>query len=170
MRSMPSAARLKRSYSCRRRTSSARGSASSPASADVHARQQHARFDLGERRRHEQIFAGELELQHLHELDVARVLARDLGDRNVEDVEVLPADQIEQQIERALEGLQKHLERLRRDVQVARQLGDRLALDHRERHLGLRVVHGAAAAGAAAAGVRHDRERLVSSSLRGLQR
>ena len=92
----------------------------------VHARQQHARFDLGERRRHQQVFAGQLELQHLHELDVTGVLSRDLGDRDVQNVEVLPADQIEQQIERALEGLEKHLERLRRDVQVARQLGDRL--------------------------------------------
>ena len=106
-----------------------------------HARQQHARFHLGERRRHEQIFAGQLQLQHLHELDVARVLTRDLGDRNVQDVEVLPPDQIEQQIERALEGLQKYLESLRRDVQVARQLRDGLSLDHGEGHFRLRVVH-----------------------------
>ena len=122
------------------------------ASGRVHTRQQHARLDLGERRGHQQIFAGQLELQHLHQLDVARVLAGDLGDRNVEDVEILPPDQIQQQIERALEGLEEHLERLRRDVQVARQLGDGLALHHRERHFGLRAGM-RACAGAAAGGV-----------------
>ena len=38
-------------------------------------RQQHARLDLGESGRHQQVLAGELELQHLHQLDVAHVLA-----------------------------------------------------------------------------------------------
>ena len=65
---------------------------------------------------------GELELQLLHQLDVLHVLAGDLGDRNVEDVEVLAADQVEQQVERTFEGLEEDLERLRRDVQIARQL------------------------------------------------
>ena len=55
-------------------------------------------------------------------LDVLHVLARDLGDRDVEDVEVLAADQVQQQVERAFERLQEHLQRIRRDVQVARQL------------------------------------------------
>jgi hypothetical protein len=116
---------LKRSYSCSRRTSSA------------HARQQHARLDLGERRGHEQVFAGQFELQHLHQLDVAHVLARDLGDRNVQDVQILPPYQIEQHVERALERLEKHLERLGRDVQIARHFGDRQAECDRKRHFGL---------------------------------
>ncbi len=72
-----------------------------------------------------------------HHLDVLHVLAGDLGDRDVEDVEVLLPDQVQQQVERALERLQEHLQRVGRDVQVARQLGDRLALDDRERHLRL---------------------------------
>ena len=65
------------------------------------------------------------------------VLARDLGDRDVEDVEVLPTDEIEQQIERAFERFEEHLEGVRRNVEVARQLGDRLAFDDGKRHLAL---------------------------------
>ena len=89
------------------------------------------------RRGHDEVLAGELELHLRHELDVRDVLARDLGDRDVEDVEVLPADEVEQQIERAFERLEEHLERVRRNVEVARQLGDRLAFDDGERHLAL---------------------------------
>jgi hypothetical protein len=59
-------------------------------------RQQHSRFDLGERGGHHEVFACELELHLLHELDVLHVLARNLGDRDVENVEVLPPDQVQQ--------------------------------------------------------------------------
>ena len=69
-----SAAVLKRSYSCRRRTSSARGSLLVAGVRIDGARQQHARLDLGERRGHHQVLAGELELQLLHQLDVLHVL------------------------------------------------------------------------------------------------
>ena len=102
-------------------------------------RQQHARLDLGQRRGHHQVFAGELELHAAHHVDVRHVLARDLGDRDVEDVEVLAADQVQQQVERAFERLEEHLQRIRRDVQVVRHLRDRLALDDGKRHLGLLV-------------------------------
>ena len=100
-------------------------------------RQQHARFEFRQRRRHDQILAGQLQLHLLHHPDVVHVLPRDVGKRDVEDVEVLSPDEIEQQVERALESLEEHLERLRRDVEVARQLRERLALHHRERHLAL---------------------------------
>ena len=50
-----------------------------------------------------------------------RVISRD---RDVEDVEVLALDQVEQQIERALEGLEEDLERIGRYVEIVRQLGD----------------------------------------------
>ena len=83
-------------------------------------RQQHARFDLGEHRRHEQIFARQLELQLRHDLDVLHVLPRDLGDRNVENVEILAADQIQQQIERAFECFEEDLQRIRRNIEIAR--------------------------------------------------
>ena len=47
------------------------------------------------------------------------------------------ADQIEEQVERPLEGLEEHLQRVGRDVQVVRQLRHRLAVDHGKRHLRL---------------------------------
>jgi hypothetical protein len=57
--------------------------------------------------------------------------------RDVEDVQVLAADQVQQQIERALEGLEEHLQRLWRDVEIPRHLGDGFAVHHRKGHLGL---------------------------------
>jgi hypothetical protein len=109
----------------------------------AYARQQHARFHFGESRRHQQVLARQLQLQHLHQFDVAHVLARDLGDGYVQDIEVLPPYQVQQHVERSFEGLEKHLESLRRDVQVARHLGDRLPLDHGKGHLTLRRLrHG----------------------------
>lgn len=76
-------------------------------------------------------------MQVLHQLDVLHVLAGDLRQRDIEHIQVLAPDQVQQQIERALEGIQEHLERLRRYVQVLRQLRERLAIDHGERHLDL---------------------------------
>ena len=64
-----------------------------------------------------------------HDLDVLQVLARERRHRDVEDVEVFLADQVEQQVERALEGLEEDLERVGRDVEVVRQLDDRLAVE-----------------------------------------
>ena len=84
-------------------------------------RQQHARLDLDQHRRHQQVVAGELEVARADLLDVGQVLPRHARQRDVEDVEVLPPDQVEQQVERALEGLEEDLERIGRDVEVVRQ-------------------------------------------------
>jgi hypothetical protein len=105
------------------------------------ARQEHARLDLGQDGGHDQVFGGELEAHLVHRLDVVDVLARDFGDRDVEDVQVLAADQVQQQVQRAFEGVEDDLERIRRDVQVLRDLQDRLAKHHRQRHLLLLRVH-----------------------------
>ena len=91
--------------------------------------QQQARLDLDQHRGHQQVLGRELELRPAHHLDVAQVLAGELRHRDVEHVDVLPPDQIEQEVERALEGFEKDLQRLRRDVQVLRQLEHRLAVD-----------------------------------------
>ena len=80
----------------------------------------------------------------------------DFGDRNIEDVEILPPDQVQQHVERALEGLEKYLESLRRDVQIPRHLRDRLTLHHGERHLGLRRRRYRRRGGRR--GIRHKRE------------
>ena len=79
----------------------------------------------------------------MHRLDVGDVLAGDLRDRDVEDLEVLAADQVQQQVERAFERIQDDLERIRRDVEVLRDLQHGLAMHHRQRHfLLLRVGWG----------------------------
>src|SRR5204862_258782 len=51
-------------------------------------RQEHPRLDLRQRGGHHQVLPRELQLQLLHQLDVLHVLARDLRERDVEDVEV----------------------------------------------------------------------------------
>ena len=53
--------------------------------------QQQPRLDLDQHRGHQQVFRGELELRAAHHLDVAEILARELGHRDVEHVDVLRA-------------------------------------------------------------------------------
>jgi hypothetical protein len=105
-------------------------------------RQQHARLDLDEHGRHEQVFGGQLQVAAADLVHVAQVLARDIHHGDVEDVEVLLADQVEQQVQRPLEGLQEDLQRVRRDVQVLRQREQRLAVEARQRHLVHHLGHG----------------------------
>ena len=134
-RARPAAARRARcaacficSYSSRRRTSSARGS-SSIGSADGgrgSSMRDLISISIAAISRYS---AASSRLLGAHHLDVLQVLARELRHRDVEDVDVLLADQVEQQVERALEGLQEHLQRVGRDVEVVRQLDDRLAVD-----------------------------------------
>ena len=49
--------------------------------------------------------------------------------RDVENVEVFLADEIKQEVERPLEGLEHDLERVGRDIQIVRQLDHGLAVD-----------------------------------------
>src|SRR5690606_26834162 len=72
------------------------------------AREEHLRLDADQRRRHLEELAGAIEAQALDALDRAEELFRDARDRDVEDVDVLLANQVEQQIERALEPLELH--------------------------------------------------------------
>ena len=101
-------------------------------------RQQHARFDLGQHRCHEQILARQLELQLVHHFDVLHVLFRDFGDGDIENVDVLVANQVQKQVQRALESLEEDLQRVRRYIQVLRKRRDRLTGHNSERHLFLR--------------------------------
>ena len=66
-------------------------------------RQQHLRLDVNQRRRHHEELAGDVEVQLLHQLDGVEILLRDERDRNVVDVDLVLLDQVEQQVERALE-------------------------------------------------------------------
>ena len=98
-------------------------------------RQQQARLDLRQHRRHREVLGRELEPELLHQVDVFHVLPRDRGDGDIDDVEVLALDQVEKQVERPFERLEKDLQRIGRNVEIPRQLDDRLAIHHRERHL-----------------------------------
>ncbi|MCY1408423.1 hypothetical protein D9M71_237430 [compost metagenome] len=110
-------------------------------------RQQHARLDLGEHRGHHQVFGGQLQANAFHQLDVPHVLTGDFRHRDVEDIDVLLADQVQQQVQRPFKRFQEYLQRVRRDVQVQRHFGERLTVHKRERKLLLRIglgIHGLA--------------------------
>ncbi len=96
-------------------------------------RQQHAALDLDQHRRHQQVLGGQFEIALADLLDVGEVLLRDLRHRDVEDIEVLLADQVQQQVERSFERLEEDLERIGRDVQVVGQAKQRLAVQARQR-------------------------------------
>ncbi|KAG1449337.1 hypothetical protein G6F57_016655 [Rhizopus arrhizus] len=98
------------------------------------ARQQHARLHLGQDRGHHKVFGSKLEAQLAHHGDVFHVLPGDLGHGDVQHVQVLPADQVQQQVQRAFEGIQDDFQRVRRNVQVLRNLQDRLPMHHSQRH------------------------------------
>ena len=97
-------------------------------------RQQHARLDFDQQRGHQQVFGGQLEIAPAHQFDVLQILQRQLGHGNIEDVDVGLANEIEQQVERALERVEEYLQRVRRDVQVLRHLEQQLAAHHRPRN------------------------------------
>ena len=59
-------------------------------------------------------------------------MARNIGHRYVDDIEVFLADQVQQQVERTFKGLEKNLQRIRRDIQVQRQRIDCRALEDGE--------------------------------------
>ena len=98
-------------------------------------RQQHARLDLDEHGRHQQVLGRQLEVAAADFVDIAHVLARHVQHGNVEDVEVLLADQVQQQVQRPFEGFEEDLQRIGRDVQVLRQGEQRLAVQARQSHL-----------------------------------
>ena len=95
---------------------------------DLFRRQQHARLDFDQHRGHQQIFGCQLQIGGADLVNIHQVLARDGGHRDVKNVEVLLANQVEQQVQRTFKGLQKHLQGIRRDVQVMRHRKQRLAI------------------------------------------
>src|SRR5690606_22125259 len=97
-------------------------------------RQQHAGLDLDEQGRHEQVFAGQLKVVAPDLLHIRQVLTRDVRHRDVQHVEVLLTDQVKQEVERAFEGFEKDLQRIRRNVKVLRQVEQGLAVQTRQCH------------------------------------
>ena len=93
-------------YSSSRRTSSARGS-SQPSSSEPPG-QQHLRLEPHQPAGHVEVVGRLVEAQLVDGLEK---LIGDAGDRNVGDLELLFAQQVQQQIERPGEGVELHHER-----------------------------------------------------------
>ena len=70
------------------------------------AGQEHLRLDVDERRGHDEIVAGDVEVELLHQADRVEVLLRDERDRDIVDVHLVLLDEVQQQIERSLELLE----------------------------------------------------------------
>ena len=64
-------------------------------------RQQHLRLDVNQHRGHIDELGRNVYIQFAELFDVCEVLAGDLGDRDIVDIDVLFADEVEQQVERA---------------------------------------------------------------------
>ncbi len=73
--------------------------------AGGHARQQHLALDVNQQRRRVDELAGHVDVGGLELIDIGQELRGDLRDGNVVDVDVLLANQIEQQVERAVVDL-----------------------------------------------------------------
>ena len=61
------------------------------------------RLDVNEGRGHDEELAGHVEVHLLHQIEVLEVLLRDQRDRDVVDVQLVLLDEVQEQIERALE-------------------------------------------------------------------
>ena len=46
------------------------------------------------------------------------VLPGNFGNRNIQNVQILAPDQVQQEIQRSLEGFQDHFQRIRRDIEI----------------------------------------------------
>ena len=66
--------------------------------------QEHLRLDVRQRRRHHQVLAGDVDAHGPHHGQVLEKLLGDEPDGDVEDVELVLLDQVQQEVERALEA------------------------------------------------------------------
>jgi hypothetical protein len=68
-------------------------------------------------------------LLRTHHFDVFEVLDGELRHRNVEDADVVLADEVKQEVERSLELLEKDFQRVGGDVEVVGKFEHRLPVD-----------------------------------------
>ena len=68
--------------------------------------QQLPRLDVAQGRRHQQVFAGDIDVHRLHRIEVLEILLGDERDGNIEDVELVFLHQVKQQVERSLEDFE----------------------------------------------------------------
>src|SRR5205823_2393699 len=71
--------------------------------------QELARLDVAQGRRHQQILTGDVDVEPRHRVEVLEVLLGDERDRDVEDRQLVLLDQVEQEVERALEDVEGNL-------------------------------------------------------------
>ena len=74
----------------------------------VVTRQQKARLHIHQGSRHQQIFAGHVEVEFLKHVDVSDVLIRDLRDREMVDIQFVGTNQMKEKIQRTLKGTKAH--------------------------------------------------------------
>ena len=98
----------------------------------VRHRKQQLAFDLHEMRGHRKIFGRKFQIAFADQLHIAHVLFRNDRHRNLHDVELLPSDEIQEQIQRAFEAFQKHTQCVGRNVQTLRHLKERLTVQTRK--------------------------------------
>ena len=67
------------------------------------AGQQAAGLELDERRGDEQELGGDVEIERVHALDLGEVRVDDLGERDLPEVDLLLEDEVQEEVERALE-------------------------------------------------------------------
>ena len=89
--------------------------------------QEEAGFDFDEDGGHEEVFGGKVELLRTDAGDVVQVLLGDAQHGDVEHVDVLLADKVEQQIERALEAAEDDVQGVGGDEEVLGDVGYGLA-------------------------------------------
>ena len=77
-------------------------------------RQQHSGLDVNQRGRHHQEVAGDVEIQLLQQVNRIEILLRDEHDRDVVDVQLVLPDQVQEQIERAVEVVELDGKRIER--------------------------------------------------------
>ena len=105
-------------------------------------RQQHPRLDVNQRRRHDEELPRHIKIHLLHQLDVVEVLLRDDRNRDVIDIQLALANQMEEKIERALEGIQLDVIGIGRRLEICvfRHGVHMIVVDER-RHTGVRRRH-----------------------------
>ena len=68
--------------------------------------EEHLALDVGQRRRHHEVLARDVEVQLLHHRHILQIALGHERDRQVENVQLVLADQVQEQVERPFEGAQ----------------------------------------------------------------
>src|SRR6185437_16725230 len=70
-------------------------------------RQKHPALDFHQGRGHHNEIAGQFHVEYLQQLQVFEELLGEGGDGNVEDIDLVPLDEVKEQIERSVESIER---------------------------------------------------------------